>query len=166
MLTPNTNQFYMKNDKATETRTIVVGLIWNQKQELLLCKMPDNRGVFPNQWGLPGGGIDPGETMSEALRRELKEEIGINVDRFEPALFKDGTYEKHFPDGSKRNIYMIFLIFHCFIDEQQITLNEEFSTYQWVSESQIMDYEMNVETRDTIQKVGSWQSVFDRHDDK
>ena len=63
--------------QSLEHRTIVVGLVWNRQNELLFCKMPDNRGVFPDQWGLPGGGIEPNEKMTDALKRELKEELGI-----------------------------------------------------------------------------------------
>ncbi|MDI5349372.1 NUDIX domain-containing protein, partial [Salmonella enterica subsp. enterica serovar Kentucky] len=40
----------------------------------LLCKMADNRGVFPGQWALSGGGVEPGERIEEALRREVREE--------------------------------------------------------------------------------------------
>ena len=47
-------------DPAIERRVIVVGLIHNGRGEWLLCKMPAERGVFPGQWGLPGGGIEPG----------------------------------------------------------------------------------------------------------
>jgi len=56
-------------------RTIVCPLIENQG-EYLLCKMADNRGVFPGQWALSGGGMEPGETMEQALRREIAEELG------------------------------------------------------------------------------------------
>ncbi len=63
------------------SRLIAVGLIWNQRGELLFCRMKPDRGVFPGQWGFPGGGIEPGEQMTDALQRELREEIGIEVDR-------------------------------------------------------------------------------------
>ena len=45
-----------------EQRLIVVGLVWNKEGELLFCKMPPDRGVFPGQWEFPGGGIEAGET--------------------------------------------------------------------------------------------------------
>ena len=32
----------------------------------LLCKMADDRGVFPGQWALSGGGVEPGERIEEA----------------------------------------------------------------------------------------------------
>ena len=57
-------------------RTIVVGLVWNRQGDLLFCRMSPDRGVFPGQWGFPGGGIEPGERMEPALRRELREELG------------------------------------------------------------------------------------------
>ncbi|MDI5535053.1 nucleoside triphosphatase NudI, partial [Salmonella enterica subsp. enterica serovar Montevideo] len=51
-------------------RTIVCPLIQNDGC-YLLCKMADNRGVFPGQWALSGGGVEPGEHIEEALRREV-----------------------------------------------------------------------------------------------
>ena len=54
-------------------RTIVVALIRNRRGEILLCKMPEDRGVYPGQWGLPGGGIEEGETIAVTAVQELVE---------------------------------------------------------------------------------------------
>ncbi len=154
------DRIFMKNTKEFEHRTIVVGLVWNRQKELLFCKMPGNRGVFPDQWGFPGGGIEPNEKMTDALRRELKEEIGIDIKDVKPAFFKDGQYEKSFSDGSKRDVYMIFLLFHCKAINEKIILNEEFSEYKWVQEKDIQYLELNKETVDSLAKIGNWSNVW------
>jgi len=91
--------------KVTQHRTIVVGLVWNRRRELLLCKMTEGRGVFPGQWGFPGGGIESGEQMTDALHRELSEELGIEIDNPVPTLFKDCLHSKTFATGSVRMVY-------------------------------------------------------------
>jgi len=134
-------------------RVIVVGLVWNDRHELLFCKMSSKRGVFPEQWGLPGGGVEPNEKIEEALRRELREEIGIEVKNIEPSFFKDGQYEKTFADGSKQQVYMIFLMFSCIAQNEKIKLNDEFSEYRWVKKEDFMTLDLNVETIDTLVRI-------------
>lgn len=51
----------------------VAGLVTNHKNEVLLVKNP-RRG-----WEFPGGMVEPGETLQEALIREIFEESGIHV---------------------------------------------------------------------------------------
>ena len=150
----------MDSTNKIERRIIATGLVWNSQNELLLCKMPNNRGVFPDQWGLPGGGIEPNEKMEDGLRRELREELRIEVRDIKPAFFKDGQHMKSFPDGSKREIYMIFLLFHCMAIQENISLNEEFTEYKWVREDDLPGLEMNPETIDTLKRIGHWDAVW------
>jgi nucleoside triphosphatase len=131
---------------SIERRVIVVGLIHNGRGEWLLCKMPADRGVFPGQWGLPGGGIEAGEQAETALRRELREEVGLEVSDIEPLLFTDGLYTKRFPGGGQRPIYMIFLVYRCKAVGEVVTLNPEFEQYAWVAQESLRNYELNVET--------------------
>ncbi len=138
---------------SKKRRTIVVGLVWNKARELLFCKMSPERGVFPGEWGLPGGGMEANETVEVALRRELREELSIEVTDIEPAFFKDGTYEKTFEDGSKHNVYMIFLIFNCVAQGSEIQLNNEFTEYRWVKPADFDSLKMNVETIHTLSRI-------------
>ena len=52
----------------------VAALVTNENGEILLVKSPC-RG-----WEYPGGLIEPGETFQEALRREVKEEAGVEIE--------------------------------------------------------------------------------------
>ncbi len=140
-----------------ERRIITVGLVWSQRGELLICKMKADRGVFPGQWGFPGGGIDPGEHMEAALRRELREELGIEVLNIRAAFFKDGVFEKLYIDGSTKAQYLIFLVFHCEAESESILLNEEFDEYRWVSEADLQSMQLNEVTRDTLRRIGPWK---------
>ena len=98
--------------------------------------------------------------MTDALRRELKEELGIDVKDIKPAFFKDGQYKKIFEDGSKRQVYMIFLLFHCKAADETIILNDEFSDYKWVREYEVNELVMNSETVDTLERIGNWKNVW------
>ncbi|ELY6428378.1 nucleoside triphosphatase NudI, partial [Cronobacter sakazakii] len=115
-------------------RIIVCPVIQNNG-EFLLCKMASDRGVFPGQWALPGGGMEPGETMETALKREIREELGdkLLITDVQPWAFRDDIRMKTYPDGTTEEIYMIYLIFDCISANRNITFNEEFQEIMWVS---------------------------------
>ena len=56
---------------------VVAGLIYEGKR-LLVCQRKAG-GPFGLKWEFPGGKVETGEKLSEALSRELKEELGIEV---------------------------------------------------------------------------------------
>ena len=135
-------------------RLVVAAVVRDAAGRVLLCRMPRNRGVFPGQWGLPGGGVEPGETLDEALARELREEVGLEIGEARPLFFKERVAEKLFPDGSRRRLHMVFLVSECRAREGEIVLNDEFEASAWVSADRLADYDLNSETRDTFERMG------------
>ena len=60
-------------------------------QEFLLAQRPEGK-VYAGYWEFPGGKVEPGESVREALIRELQEELGITVTACSPWLTKQFTY--------------------------------------------------------------------------
>lgn len=61
-------------------QVIVVGLIKNELGEILLgLRNQPERPNEHNKWEFPGGGIEFGETPEAALKREVKEEAGLDI---------------------------------------------------------------------------------------
>eukprot|EP00088_Acartia_fossae_P027558 TRINITY_DN2829_c0_g1_i3.p1 TRINITY_DN2829_c0_g1~~TRINITY_DN2829_c0_g1_i3.p1 ORF type:complete len:320 (-),score=36.70 TRINITY_DN2829_c0_g1_i3:126-1085(-) len=58
----------------------VVALIQSADNKVLLTRRAAHMRTFPSTWVPPGGHIEPGETLAEALAREVFEETGINID--------------------------------------------------------------------------------------
>lgn len=64
------------------------GLLLRAGRVLLVHRHPD-RSIYPDVWDLPGGHIEPGEIPEDALRREVREELGVDVTRFVEVEFPD-----------------------------------------------------------------------------
>jgi len=72
-------------------------------------------------WGLPGGGLDPGETIHQALLRECREELGCAV----RADYLSGVY-------FHASVSSHAFIFRCHLaDDAQIQLSAEHSAWRW-----------------------------------
>lgn len=61
---------------------VVSALIFNNHGDLLVQRRSPTASRYPGYWEVPGGKVDPGETPAEAMRRELYEEIGVEMTVF------------------------------------------------------------------------------------
>ncbi|MCT4703644.1 nucleoside triphosphatase NudI [Enterobacteriaceae bacterium H20N1] len=136
-------------------RVIVCPIIENNG-EILLCKMAKDRGVFPGQWALSGGGMESGENVEQALLREISEELGaeLQIISVKPWTFRDDVRMKTYADGTQEEIYMIYLLFDCISANRLVTFNEEFQEIAWVKPSELNQYDLNEATRTTFIQKG------------
>lgn len=71
---------------------VAVGVILRADGRVLLGQRPEDK-AWPGWWELPGGKIEPGESVQQALVRELDEELGIKVTESTPWV----TYVHEYP---------------------------------------------------------------------
>ena len=108
---------------------IMVGatlLIVNQQDQLLMIKRTDN-----GCWGVPGGAMEPEESLENTVRRETLEELGVDVGEVElfGVYYGQDLYYKY-PNGAE--VYNVSAVYLTRGTESSIHLNpEEHSEYHY-----------------------------------
>ena len=70
---------------------VAVAVLIRSDGAALLAQRPETK-VYSGYWEFPGGKIEPGEPVPEALRREVREELGIEVERAYPWITRVFVY--------------------------------------------------------------------------
>jgi 8-oxo-dGTP diphosphatase len=70
---------------------VAVAVLIRSDGAALLAQRPREK-VYAGYWEFPGGKIEPGEPVAEALRREIREELGIEIERAYPWITRIFTY--------------------------------------------------------------------------
>ena len=122
----------------------VGALILNPEGKLFLMRSHKWHG----QYVIPGGHIELGETIEEALKREVKEETNLDIHDIEFLLFQEFIFDKSF---WKKDHY-IFFDYVCRTDSGDVILNEEAEEYVWISEGDAMKLPVEHYTRVVIDK--------------
>jgi 8-oxo-dGTP diphosphatase len=99
----------------------VAGVVVDARGRALLIQRRDN-----HRWEPPGGVLELGESIDDGLRREVREETGLDV---EPETLT-GVYK-----NMKRGI--IALVFRCTVTGGEPTVSDETEAFRWATESDI-----------------------------
>lgn len=124
-------------------------------------KDPAKGGVYSNVWHVPGGGTDEGETLEQALQREIKEEVGIDIAPYKPTLLSNedtGTAEKILDTGEKVLAKMYFNRFKVVIDKPSdeilLHLSDDLVETRWFSLEELPNVEQIPGGKEFFQKIG------------
>lgn len=108
---------------------VVVGILVNADRQILIAKRPNGRHLS-GFWEFPGGKLEAGETLEDALTRELQEEIGVIV---EACKFLT-LVEHHYPEKT------VFLSVYIVSEFQGIPESLERQDIRWVTLEELDDY--------------------------
>jgi nucleoside triphosphatase len=126
----------------------VGALILNQADKVFLMQSHK----WHDQYVVPGGHIELGETMEDALRREIMEETGLPIRDIEFVALQEFIYDEAF---HKKDQHFIFIDFVCHTDagEGEVVLNEEAEEYIWASMDEALALPLEPYTRRLIERV-------------
>ena len=137
-------------------RIAITGIIWKVGEDgmrrYLITKRSPHKKAWPGKWTVPGGGMQTDDYMQteatyqnsespqwynaveKTLRREIKEEVGLEVSDVNYLL--DLAFIR--PDG----VPAIVLSFYCKYAGGEVALDEDATEFAWITAAEIAKYEL------------------------
>ena len=117
------------------------------KDDKVLIARRKPGGKLPDQWEFPGGKVEAGESARECLRREMREEFGIEVQVDD--FLGESVY--HYPHGSIK-----LLAYRANWQAGNLVLNDH-ADYAWVKCDQLHEFDFTPADLPFVRKLISGQ---------
>ena len=106
-----------------KTIEVVAAVIFREGKVLCVQRAEHEKEYISLKWEFPGGKVEVGERREEALVREIREELSVDIEVSEFLMTVEHTY----PD-----FHLTMHVFKCILDQGEITLNEHVAL-KWLS---------------------------------
>jgi len=141
---------YLNDPTAPKANSIVVAtsvFVESDDGQILIIRRTDNA-----LWSLPGGGMEPGETVIGCAVREVKEETGIDVEATGlVGIFTNPGHVVAYPDGEVRQGFSI-----CVSARPVggvVRTSEESAQVAWASRDELTQHDIHPEIRRRINQA-------------
>ncbi|MBV7333145.1 NUDIX domain-containing protein [Chloroflexi bacterium TSY] len=138
MLQPGSSYLTSLQEQASvDQRTCVVGgLIVNQQGRIFVQKRRSDRDLFPGCWDIAGGHVEDGETLYEALSREIHEETGWHLSQILQVV-EIFDWQTDLEDSTIRKREFDFLVAVMGDLENPQIETEKFSEFRWIGADEL-----------------------------
>lgn len=117
----------------------------NEKGEVLIVRS----SKWKNKHTVPGGHIELGERAEDAIRREVKEETGLDVEPVRLLLVQQAIYPKDY----HKHEHFVFMDYICRAKSSQVKLDgRELQEYVWINPKDALKLDLEEYTRNFVIK--------------
>ncbi len=136
----------VETDGAARPICTVGALIFDAENRVLMIRTQK----WSDLWGIPGGKIKLGEPSVEALRREIKEETNLEIERPKFVIAQDCINSTEF----YRQAHFVLLNYTCHTRGKPVVkLNDEAQEFRWATPAQALEMALNQPTRTLLETV-------------
>jgi phosphoglycolate phosphatase len=143
-------QSFLERHRGVETHPplcTVGALIYNREGQVLMIQTHK----WSHRWGIPGGKIKTNEPAVEALRREVREETGLELGDIRFVLVQDCIEPPEF----YKKAHFVLLNYTATATSTDVVLNDEAETYRWVTLGEAAALDLNGPTRVLLEHARS-----------
>jgi len=121
----------------------VGALVVNPKGEVLIVRS----SKWADKHTVPGGHIELGESGEDAIRREVKEETGLDVEVLKLLLVQQAIYPKYYC----KHEHFVFMDYLCRTPDTRVKLDErELQHYLWIDPCRALELDLEEYTRNFV----------------
>ena len=106
----------------------VKALVCDEQGRCLLIRRSADSYFWPGLWDLPGGKVDPGETFDAALKREAREETGLDIE-----------LERYFGgiEWDLLHIRIVFVVMVASVCGGELKMSSEHDDWRWIKTDEL-----------------------------
>ncbi len=132
----------VKKNKPAVPHYIVTAAVIHRNGQVLIAQRPD-KGLLGGMWEFPGGKTEPGENLETCLKREICEELGVDIEVGAPFGVYDHAYT-HF----KITLYA----FECQLNNG-VPVAHEHTDIRWIKTTALTDFPMGKVDRQIAERL-------------
>lgn len=114
---------------------VALKVIINKNGKILVLKRATNKVLFPGFWDLPGGKMEYGENVIDAIKREIAEETGLNV------ALKDSPISLWSYIDSVKERQFVAVLFLAEYLGGEVRISPEHIEYKWIYPHEFANFE-------------------------
>lgn len=117
-------------------------VVLNQAGKILVLIRSADDCARPSGYDFPGGGLEIDENPTNGIRREIKEETGLEVSKVKPIDTRSWRED----DGC----FSVMIVFQAQATSDQVRVSQEHKNYQWMSKTELLSSDMPEDFKEFI----------------